>query len=89
MRRFSDFEILYNELRDQNLGSFIPPIPPKSIATTWLEDGHCEIESRKRSLARFLGSITADKLSTCAVFKKFLTFNDEYWSYLRQRMIDR
>lgn len=27
MRRYSDFTILYNELRDQNLGLFIPPLP--------------------------------------------------------------
>ena len=29
-RRYSDFEALYNELIDQNLHHFIPPIPEKS-----------------------------------------------------------
>ena len=29
-RHYSDFEALYNELIDQNLDHFIPPIPEKS-----------------------------------------------------------
>ena len=61
MRRYSDFEILYNELRDQNLGCFIPPIPQKSVTQHFYDDGHPEVEDRKRGLQRFLTALVEDK----------------------------
>jgi hypothetical protein len=44
MRRYSDFAILYNEIRDQNLGQFIPPLPFKSIKLSFLEDDRPEVQ---------------------------------------------
>ena len=43
MRRYSDFVILYNELRDQNLGLFIPPLPDRLFQINFLDDAHPEV----------------------------------------------
>ena len=59
-RRYTDFEALYNELIDQNLDHFIPPIPEKSYEDKLSKDDSKFVLTRMRHLERFLNDLISD-----------------------------
>lgn len=59
-RRYNDFEALYNELIDQNLDHFIPPIPEKSYEDKLSKDDSKFVLTRMRNLERFLNDLIHD-----------------------------
>ena len=76
-RRYTDFEALYNELIDQNLDHFIPPIPEKSYEDKLSKDDSKFVLTRMRHFEQFLNDLVNDPvLGQCTIVMKFLTMNE-------------
>ena len=87
-RRYSDFEALYNELIDQNLGHFIPPIPEKSYEDKLSSDDSKFVLNRIKHLEHFLNQMLNDEvLRQCTIVVKFLTMNERQFELLKLQMI--
>ena len=87
-RRYSDFEALYNELIDQNLEHFVPPIPEKSYEDKLAYDDSKFVLNRSRHLENFLNELLNDEvLRQCTIVVKFLTMNERQFELLKLQMI--
>ena len=79
-RRYTDFETLYDELVDQRLEQFIPPIPEKSVEDRWSNDDSKFVLTRIKQLEHFLNSLVEDEiLSQMQIFHKFLTMHERQY----------